>query len=71
MPSLNSSQKRKARAKLARKKGVSESSITDTMIQSAISDGIISSSDYGSGYDSGGSSYDSGSSSSSFDSGSY
>lgn len=69
LPSLNSSQKRKARAKLARQKGVSESSITDAMIEAAISAGDISSSDYGSSYGSSG--YDSGSSSSSSDSGSW
>ncbi len=63
---LSSSQKRKAREKLARKRGVSTSSISDYDITSAITDGLLSSSDYGSSsYDCGSSSsHDSGSSSS-------
>jgi hypothetical protein len=63
---LSSSQKRKAREKLARKRGVSASSISDYDLTTAISNGIIAASDYSSSsYDSGSSSYDSGSSSSS------
>lgn len=70
---LTSSQKRKAREKLAAKHGVSADSITDSMLQQAITTNIITTSDYGSSYDCGSSSssYDSGSSSSSFDSGCY
>ena len=69
---LSSSQKRKAREKLAKKRGVSTSSIGDYDITSAITNGILAASDYGSSssYDCGSSSYDSGSSSSSYDSGS-
>jgi hypothetical protein len=63
---LSSSQKRKAREKLAKKRGVSTSSISDYDITTAITNGIISASDYGSS-----SSYDCGSSSSSSDSGCY
>lgn len=64
---LTSTQKRKAREKLARKRGVAASSISDADIQNAINVGVISSIDYGSA-----SSYDCGASSSgsSFDSGS-
>ena len=58
---LSSSQKRKAREKLARKRGVSASSISDYDLTTAISNGIIAASDYSC------SSYDSGSSSSSCD----
>jgi hypothetical protein len=71
---LNSSQKRKAREKLAKKRGVSTSSITDAQIFEAVDTGLLSYGDYGSSstYDCGSSSssYDSGSSSSSYDSGS-
>jgi hypothetical protein len=65
---LSESQKRKAREKLARKRGVSASSISETDISSALNVGYLSMSDCGPGYDSGSSSsssYDSGSSSSS------
>ena len=68
---LSSSQRRKAREKLARKRGVSASSISDSDLTTAILNNVISTSDYGgsSSYDCGGSSssYDSGSSSSSCD----
>lgn len=70
---LSSSQKRKAREKLAKKRGVSTSSITDADVFNAVDTGLLSYSDYGSSstsYDCGSSSYDSGSSSSSYDSGS-
>lgn len=62
---LSSSQKRKAREKLAKKRGVSASSISDADIFTAVDTGLLAWSDYASS-----SSYDSGSSSSSYDSGS-
>ena len=46
---LTSTQKRKAREALARKRGVSASSISDTALQQAIASSVITSSDYGSG----------------------
>lgn len=59
---LSAEQKRKARRKLAQKRGVSEGSITDSMIYSALSSSEITQADCGgSSYDSG---YDGGSSSS-------
>lgn len=70
---LSSSQKRKAREKLARKRGVSTSQISDLEISNAVDSGFLTSADYGSSSscDSGSSSYDSGSSSSISDSGCY
>lgn len=69
MPSLTAAQKRRARQKLARTQRVPESTITDDLIQTALSTGLLSASDCGPAGGGGGASYDSGSSSS--DSGGY
>lgn len=62
---LSSSQKRKAREKLAKKRGVSPSRISDLEIFDAVDTGFLTTADYASS-----SSYDCGSSPSSCDSGS-
>ena len=67
MPRLTIAQKRRARKKLATKRGVSESSISDTDIKAALSASVITMSDCGSAGFFGGS--DGGSSFSSCDSG--
>lgn len=59
---LSSAQRKQAVKKVARRRGISESSVTDAMIQSAFDSGSLTWSDCGSSYDSGSSSggYDSG-----------
>lgn len=47
---LTSAQKRKARTELARKRGVSESSVSDYDLTDAVTAGLLSISDYGGDY---------------------
>jgi len=45
---MNTTQRRKAREALARRRGVSTDQITDAMVQQAIASSVITASDYGS-----------------------